>query len=110
MLGPNFQAAQMATIQKTSDAASRTNPRSNPMMVEPNRTRIIKISAVVIVIDFVRTGAFYRRLGGVVVKRASQTSIQGAGATILATCPDDLSFATSCTAAPRSANGPMRTR
>src|SRR5258707_12391405 len=45
--GPNFQAAQMATTQKTRDTASRTNPRSNPMMVEPNRTKSINTSAAV---------------------------------------------------------------
>src|SRR5260370_1311530 len=37
----------MATTQKTRDTASRTNPRSNPMMVEPNRTKSINTSAAV---------------------------------------------------------------
>ena len=46
-MGPNFQAAHMATTQNTKDTASRTNPRSNPMMVEPNRTKTIKTSAPV---------------------------------------------------------------
>src|SRR6185437_15476385 len=45
--GPNFQAAQMAPIQNTRDTASRTNPRSNPTRVEPNRTKMIKTSAPV---------------------------------------------------------------
>src|ERR1700722_388603 len=47
-MGPNFHAAQMATTQKTKDAASRTNPRSNPMMVETNRTKPNSMSAPVI--------------------------------------------------------------
>src|SRR6266404_6064510 len=46
-MGPNFQAAHMATTQKTTDTASRTNPRNNPTMVEPNRTKTIKASAPV---------------------------------------------------------------
>src|SRR3984893_8022301 len=46
--GPNFQAAQMASTQNVSDTASRTNPRSSPIKVEPNRTNNIKTSAPVI--------------------------------------------------------------
>ena len=45
--GPNFQAAQIATIQNASDTASRTNPRNSPMTVEPSRTNTMRTSAPV---------------------------------------------------------------
>jgi len=61
MTGPNFQAAQTAPIQKATDTASRTNPRSSPMTVEPNKTNKIKTSAPVI-----RT--FYRTATPLAVK------------------------------------------
>src|SRR6266404_2807424 len=150
-MGPNFQAAHMATTQKTTDTASRTNPRNSPTMVEPNRTKTIKASAPVNVYSqkfsghsqalratfngveatpafqalramfngveatpsdrlCINPAAFYRSGVGGVVKRASQTPNQGAGATKLAACPADFSFATVWAAAPRSAMGPMRTR
>ena len=45
--GPNYQAAQTATIQNASDTASRTKPRKSPMTVEPNRTNTMRTSAPV---------------------------------------------------------------
>src|ERR1700733_8180127 len=116
----------MATTQKTKDAASRTNPRSNPMMVEANRTKTKSKSAPVISrrcapplngVETTPPENVYERprdsTGGLCrasLNERHNPPNQAAGDTRLPTCPKVFSLAAAWVAAPRSASGPTRTR